>query len=343
MNANRITLLALAGLLCAQGTRHEFEPGKVWLDTEGKPIQAHSAGILTVGGVHYWYGEDKTLGNFNRTGVSCYSSRDLYNWKREGVVLPKEAMPEQFRDTGICERPKVLYNARTRRYVMWMHLDDRQYLTASAGVAVADRPTGPFRFLSKFRPIRYDFGYPPDDRTRQKELGNTFRDMNLFLDDDGRAYVFYASEGNPTMYVVRLNADFTGVETPPVKGQTWERILVNQRREAPAPFKYRGRYYLITSGLTGWNPNPASYALADHIFGPWTVKGNPCVGPDAEVTFHSQSTFVLPAPGKPPGYFIYMGDRWFKDKLEDSRYIWLPFQVKEDGTFTLEWRDRWSL
>lgn len=342
-----ICFLALfaAGLALASTApkRKAFTPGEVWLDTGGEPIQAHGAGILKRGAVYYWYGEDKTLGNFNKTGVSCYSSRDLYNWKREGVVLPKEAMPEQFRDNGVCERPKVIYNAKTRKFVMWMHLDDRRYLAASAGVAVADRPTGPFRFLGQSRPIRYDFGYRPDDSTRQQELGNTFRDMNLLVDDDGRAYVFYASEGNPTMYVSRLNAEFTGIEQPAIQGKTWERILVNQRREAPAPFKYRGKYFLITSGLTGWDPNPAGYAVADSVFGPWTAKGNPCTGPEAETTFRSQSTYVLPAPGKQPGSFIFMADRWSRNKLEDSRYAWLPFQVKDDYTFSIEWRDRWDL
>jgi hypothetical protein len=210
-------------------------------------------------------------------------------------------------------------------------------------VATADRPTGPFRFLRSFRPIRYDFGYPILDRTHQAEQGSTFRDMNLFVDDDGRAYVFYAAEGNPTMYVARLSADFTGIETPPVESQTWERILVKQSREGPAPFKYQGKYYLISSGTTGWDPNPASYAVAAHIFGPWAVKGNPSTGPGAETTFRSQSTFVLPAPGNAAGAFIYMGDRWLKDNLADSRYVWLPFRIREDGGFSLAWRDAWDL
>lgn len=323
--------------------RRVFEPGLVWLDTVGKPIQAHSAGILLDKGVYYWYGEDKTLGNFNRTGISCYSSRDLYSWKHEGVVLPKNLLPAEFRDDGVCERPKVLQNPKTGQYVMWMHLDDKQYWTASAGVAVASKPSGPFRFLGHSRPIRYDFGYPAADKTRQAELGNTYRDMSLFLDGDGAAYVFYASEGNPTMYVARLNAEFTAIETPAAQGKTWQRILVGEKREAPAPFRYRGKYYLITSGLTGWDPNPASYAIADHPFGPWRTMGNPCVGPDAATTFHGQSTYVLPAPGKPPGNFIFMADRWFKDRLEDSRYIWLPFRIREDGTFRLRWRDQWDL
>lgn len=36
-----------------------FKPGQVWLDTQGKVIQAHSAGILYKDGVYYWYGENK--------------------------------------------------------------------------------------------------------------------------------------------------------------------------------------------------------------------------------------------------------------------------------------------
>jgi len=323
--------------------RSAFRPGEVWLDTAGHPIQAHSAGILLHRGVYYWYGEDKTLGNFNRTGVSAYSSGDLYNWTHVGVVLPKVAVPEQFRDQGVCERPKVIYCPKTRKFVMWMHLDSADYSVASAGVATADKPEGPFQFLGYSRPIRYDFGYPENDRTRQKELGSTFRDMNLFVDDDGRAYVFYAAEGNPTMYVSRLNDDFTGVETPSVEGKTWARILVKQSREAPSPFKYKGRYYLITSGTTGWAPNAASYAVAENVLGPYAMQGNPCVGADAETTFHSQSTYVLPAPGKRPGAFIFLADRWFEKNLQDSRYVWLPLQMKDDGSFTIEWRDEWDL
>jgi hypothetical protein len=334
------TALLVASLI-AQTPAH-IRPGEVWVDTSGKPIQAHGGGILLHGGVYYWYGEDKTLGNGNRTGVSCYSSRDLLNWKRESLALPKDAMPEEFRDNGICERPKVIYNPETKKYVMWMHLDDRRYAVSSAGVAVSDNPTGPFQFLRSFRPIQYDFGFAENDRTRQAELGSTFRDMNLFADDDGRAYVFYAAEGNPTMYVVRLSADFTGIEAPPVEGKTWERILVGQSREGPAPFKYNGTYYVITSGTTGWDPNPASYAVAANILGPWTRKANPCVGEGRETTFGSQSTFVLPAPGKPAGEFIYMGDRWLRNNLADSRYVWLPFRIEQDGSFIIAWRDQWD-
>lgn len=336
-----ISLLFMLSL-CAQGPRREFTPGEVWPDVDGQPIQAHSAGILIHQGVYYWYGEDKTLGNFNRTGISVYSSKDLYNWKREGVALPKDSVPEQFRETGVCERAKVLYNRRTKKFVMWMHLDDKTYAVASAGVAIADKPAGPFRFVGYSRPVKFDFGYPEKDRTNQRELGNTYRDMNLFLDTDGRAYAFYASEDNWTMYIVRLNAEFTGPEMPQVEGKTWARILVKQMREAPAPFKHNGKYFLITSGCTGWNPNRAGYAVADNILGPWTEKGDPSIGPEAETTFRTQSTFVLQMPGR-PGQFILLADRWNPKKLEDSRYVWLPFEIGPGDTIKLKWVDRWQL
>jgi hypothetical protein len=318
----------------------EFRPGEVWLDTGGKPIQTHGGGILVSGNTYYWYGEDRT--QRSRAGVSCYSSTDLYNWKHEGVVLPHDALSSPIRAISFFERPKVIFNPRTRQYVMWMHLEQRAYHFSRAGIATSDSPTGPFVFLDHMRPIKEDIGFEDNDLDRQKEFGGTYRDMNLFVDDDGKAYAFYASENNATMYVVRLNNEFTGPETPTVQNKTWARILVGRMREAPAPFKFKGRYYLITSGCTGWKPNAADYAVADNILGPWEPKGNPWVGPEADTSFRTQSTFVLPAPGK-PGCFIFMADRWTPRQLSDSRYVWLPLILKGDGSFTVESRDRWDL
>lgn len=309
--------------------------GTKWTDTNGKRIQAHSAGFLLRDGTYYWYGEDKTLGNFNKTGVSCYSSKDLLTWKHEGVVLPKEKMPVAFQDKGVCERPKVIYCTATKKYVMWMHLDSADYSAACAGIAVADTPAGPFEYLGAKRPIKFDGGHP-------SEKGSTYRDMNLLVDDDGKAYVFYSAEGNSTMYICRLNREFTGIEEPVIEGMTWSRNFIGAYREAPAPFKSRGKYFVITSGTTGWAPNPATYAMADNILGPWVNRGDPCIGQDSETTFRSQSTYVLPAPGQPDGNFIYMGDRWHGG-LEDSRYVWLPFTVKEDHSMALEFLPQWDL
>ena len=98
---------------------------------------------------------------------------------------------------------------------------------------------------------------------------------------------------------------------------------------------------MITSGCTGWTPNEARMFSASSIWGPWTQHPNPCQGKDAELTFHSQSTYILPVQGK-KDLFIYMGDRWIPSNPIDGRYIWLPIQF-EKGFPVLKWLDQWTL
>ena len=321
-----------------------FVVGQPWLDTDGAPIEAHGGGILTAGDTHYWYGENHALGSGNRTGISAYSSRDLQAWKLEGVVLQRDSMPELFRDRGVVERPKVLYNARTRQYVMWMHLDANRYQEAMAGVAVAQSPTGPFRLLRAFRPIAFDYGYSREEATlKERERGNSFRDMGLFQDDDGTAYVLYSSESNASLYIVRLSDDYTDIVRPAVEGRTWARAIPNGRREGPAAFKAKGKYYLISSGLTGWAPNPGLYHVADHMLGPWVARGNPFTGAESTTSNRSQSTYVLPVPSVCSACFVYMGDRWDGQALQRSTYVWLPFVVTPAGMIAIEPRTTWQL
>jgi hypothetical protein len=329
--------LPLPGPLIAAG---EFRPGETWLDTSGSPIQAHGGGILVHSNVFYWYGEDRTPGGSG--AVACYSSTNLCDWKREGVALAQAQLPRVNGRRTFIERPKVLFNPLTRRFVMWMHLEQWGYQFSRAGIALSDQPVGPFQFLKAIRPVTETNTFAANDPAGQDQFGGTFRDMNLFLDDDGRACVFYAAEGNWTMYAVRLNDEFTGPELPLVANKTWARILVRQMREGPALFKFNGRYYLVTSACTGWKPNAADCAVADNILGPYKSLGNPCVGPNAEITFGSQSTFVLPVPGA-PGKLIFMADQWRPEDLSDSRYVWLPLEGQTNGAFTLPWRDRWTL
>jgi beta-xylosidase len=325
-------LLALLSTAAVAGAASLVHSGAVWRDMAGQPIQAHGGGILLYSNTYYWYGEDRTPGGSG--AVACYSSTNLADWNRGAVALERSALPRVNGRPTFAERPKVIFNPHTGKFVMWMHLEQWGYHFARAGIAVNNRPTGSFAFLQAIRPITNDFEFGPADPNHQQEFGGTVRDMNLFVDDDGQAYVFYASENNWTMYVVRLNRDFTGPELPAVENQTWARILVRRMREAPAPFRYKNRYYLITSACTGWKPNAADYAVANNILGPYQSRGNPCQGPDAATTFGAQSTFVLPVPAH-PGAFIFMADRWNPGNLPDSRYVWLPFTIAADGSFSL--------
>jgi hypothetical protein len=330
-----------AGSAVASVPAVEFRPGEVWRDTDGQPINAHGGGILLHNGTYYWYGEER--GWTTQGAVSCYSSTNLLDWHRAGVVLPRANLPQPDGRRAFVERPKVVFNPGTKKFVMWMHVEQARYRFSRAGIALADTPTNAFTFLQAIRPIANTnaFASLTNDPTRQKDFGGTFRDMNLFADDDGHAYVFYSSEDNWTMYVVRLNAEFTGPESPAVENQTWARILVRQMREGAAPFKCRGKYFLITSACTGWKPNKADCAVADNILGPYRSLGNPCRGPDADTTFGAQSTFVLPMPGQPER-FIFMADRWHASDLPDSRYVWLPLEFDGEGKPVMQWRESWA-
>ena len=308
-----------------------FRPGQVWNDAAGRPIQAHGGGVLYDNGTYYWFGENKDAPNVAGTdgallarvdvrGVSCYSSTDLLHWNDEGVVLP--AAPDDaahdLHPSRVAERPKVLYNARTRQYVLWLHVDSADYTYARTGRAVSDTPTGPYRYVGSIAPV-----------------GADSRDMTVFQDTDGAAYLFFSSDWNKTIRIARLSDDYLDTTGEVVEA------FVGASREAPAVWAHAGRYYFIGSGCTGWAPNGAEYAVAPSPLGPWEVKGNPCVGPGAETTFGAQSTFVLPVAGH-PGAFIFLADRWNADNLQDSRYVWLPLEMDGDKV-SIRWRDEWDL
>lgn len=306
------------------GAEDAFHPGAIWYDTSGVPINAHGAGFLYRKGTYYWFGEFKTAGsagNKANVGISCYQSKDLYHWKNDGIALKVSHKAGSDIEAGsIIERPKVLYNAKTKRYVMWFHLElkGHGYASARVGVATSKRPGGPYKFLRSFRPD-----------------GQMLRDMTLFQDDDGKAYLITTSENNQTQHLSQLTPDYLNTTGH------YTRIFIHDALEAPAVFKANGHYFYIGSHTTGWAPNPAVAAVADSLTGPWKILGNPCRGPDAEKTFGAQSTYFLPVAGK-PGAVIFVADQWRPKNAIDGRYVWLPVDIEGDQ-YTITWRAEWNL
>jgi Beta-glucanase/Beta-glucan synthetase len=345
-----------------------FIPGEIWKDDQGNHINAHGGGILYHEGTYYWYGEHRPdKGFITEEGVMCYSSSDLYNWKNEGVVFPlSEEKDSPIVKGCIIERPKVIYNEKTKKFVMYFHLElkGQGYEAALYGVASSDSPTGPFTYIKS---SRVNAGQWPLNMTQEQQRstvslknfpewwtpewteavkdgvfvrrdfgdGQMSRDMTLFVDDDKKAYHIYSSEENLTMHIAELSDDYLS--------HTGHYIRVEPagHNEAPAIFKRDGRYFMITSGCTGWAPNAARLLVADDIMGEWTLRPNPCRGEDADLTFRSQSTYILPVEGKKDA-FIFLADRWRPESLGDSRYIWLPV-LFEGGYPVLKWMDNWSL
>jgi hypothetical protein len=358
-------------IVCNAQNHSFFQPGKIWYDTDGNPINAHAGGILYHNSTYYWYGQimiPGKRGSDSWVGVSCYSSKDLYNWENKGIAMHMEDHPShQITRGSKIERPKVIYNEKTRKFVMWWHHDvnGQGHKNAMAGIAISDNAEGPFTFVRVFRPLAgvlpfniskdqivapvpqitltYEFngGSLPADADsllifkRDIHVGQMVRDMTIFVDEDGTAYHLYASEENSTLHIAELSEDYLGYTGKYV------RVFPGRFMEAPTIFKKGGKYYIIASGCTGWAPNAARSATADNIFGPWKELGNPAVGEQAEITFDSQGTFVIPVVGKKDA-FIFMADRWKPQNPIDGRYVWLPIEF-EGEKIILKWRDTWNL
>jgi hypothetical protein len=347
-----------------------FLPGEIWPDNRGKHINAHGGGILYHNNMYYWYGEHKNdTSNAAYVGVNCYSSKDFFNWKYEGVALPVSNDENSPIVAGsIIERPKVIYNKKNNNFVMWFHLElkGQGYAAAMAGLAVSDSPVGPFEFKNALRPNagKWPLNMPEEYRAltekstdfnnlwsepareaiekglfvrRDFDSGQMSRDMTLYVDEDNKAYHIFSSEENRTIHIAELSADYqshTG---------RYIRVAPNGHNEAPAIFKHKDVYYLFASGCTGWKPNKARLYKADAIMGNWEYIGDPCkpsAEEDASKTFHSQSTYVVKIAGK-ENAFVFMADRWRPELPIDGRYVWLPVLFENDVPY-LNWFNSWD-
>lgn len=322
-----VLLTALASSCCAQ---HIVRSNTHWNDTDGHRIEAHAAGMMQspVDGRWYWYGESKKVSAWGDHGVNCYSAETIAGpWRNEGQVFDRSDI-KQTDSSGpfILERPKVLYNHQTKKFVMWFHLDNEDYTYRNVGVAQATNATGPFEYVH---------GMKPD--------GVNSLDMSLFQDPvDHQAY-FIRSCDNKYTGISRLTPDYlnsTGI------------ISQHSVFEGMALYRHpNGTYYMMTSHLTGWSPNPLMLfrAEGETLDDPrWINMGNPT---GDSTSFNSQPTYVVqytPKSGKP--YFVYMGDNWVHCPNEDGSegplinacYIWLPIQFNEN-TVTMTYNGAWDL
>jgi hypothetical protein len=332
-----LTLCCL--LTAAHAKSATFRPGQSWLDTDGKPINAHGYNILKIADKYYWYGshkiEGKTESEKNEAGVRCYVSTDLLEWSNAGLVfsVSAEGQHAEVRDAGILDRPKVIYHPGTKKYLMYFKLYPPGAAgntvgtdVAYVGVASSSEPTGQFQYEGKFTGA----GSPSGSG-----------DFAIFPDDDGSIYHIAVRKPDKALVCGRMSKDGLRPE-----GAYAVMEGITHATEAPALFKRNGKYYLLASGSTGWNPNPARMFVADAIAGPFKSLGNPCQGINPynklgpEKTFGGQSTFVMPAPGKTDEW-IAMFDIWNPKEPIKAGYIWLPLRFENDLP-VIRWETEWK-
>ncbi|MEU5316801.1 RICIN domain-containing protein [Streptomyces sp. NPDC021056] len=308
--------LALAGALVtagpAQAAALTIPNGVQFTDSSGGALHAHGGGVIKVGSYYYWFGENRNADNTFRY-VSAYRSTDLKNWEFRNNVLTQSSAAEL--GTAYIERPKVMYNASTGKFVMWMHKENgTDYSEARAAVAVSDTVDGNYTYQGSFRPLGTHMS----------------RDITTFVDTDGTGYMVSAANENYDLHIYKLNSAYTAIDS--LVANPW----AGGHREAPALFKRGGVYFMLTSGATGWSANQQQYATATSLAGPWTSMAN--VGDST--TYNSQTAYVLPVQGTSGTSYLYMGDRWgnsFGGTVNDSRYVWLPLTFPSSTTMSMSW------
>src|SRR5690606_23864915 len=148
-----------AGAATAEGEPGTIVNGAPLTDTNGNTLQAHGGGFLrqTVNpetnepdpdGVDtwFWVGEDKSSNSANGNPVHLYKSVDLTNWEDLGIILDTNSFDEggnQPLNHNKLERPKLLFNEQTGKYVLWVHYETASSYSASELiVATSDTVAG---------------------------------------------------------------------------------------------------------------------------------------------------------------------------------------------------------
>lgn len=357
---------------------NSIRPGQVWLDTNGNPIQSHGFSVFysEKDKTYYWYGENKektTGGPFNTIwhwGVRCYASKDLYNWKDMGLIIPPQAdLNSPLHPTYCMDRPHILYCEKTGKYVAWLKImcgTTSQFMS----VMQADDFLGPYTFVHKiYKPLAMDTG-----------------DFALATDYATQTGYFIFSRPHFMVVTATLSEDYT--EVTGEYSTHYEGLRPPYSREAPTYFEKDGIHYLYTSGTTSYYPNPSQVCRFADWHGEYADLGDPCIGDTSNSSFYGQITCVLNVPNT--DLYIAMADRWKPTKFDKwftpkyykmiekamssgrhdniakpdyspktvgelphkllhhsentsiARYVWLPIEWQDDKPM-LRWHDEWKI
>jgi hypothetical protein len=274
-----------------------------WKDTAGNPIYSQGGGVLQVGDTYYWYGvryggaatyaanPSKSNSDTSFVAATIYSSKDLATWKFEGNALtPATSIGgSTLGSSNWVGRLGATYNATTKKYVL-----NGQYLgtpDTTQFFATSDTPVGPFEWKGTQAVIA-------------NVANDNCGDQSVFTDDDGSAYILCSSlSGRSNTYIVPLRpSDF-------LEAQPATRIFNGAGREGNAMFKYKGRYYVCSSDLHGWNASHSYYISATNITGPYSAEAV-IGGTDLDFSHVTQTGLFITVKGSAQDLVIFGGDRW---------------------------------
>ena len=308
--------------------------GELWKDTDGEFIQAHGGGFLEYDGKYWWVGENKSHNGADFNGVNLYSSTDLKNWKYENTIL----QPSSHENLASCkvERPKLVYNKKTNKFVLWGHWETTDSYSASRlVVATSDTINGDYEYIKHFRPGVGVVGDETDPIDGTNPAGYGSRDFTIYIDEVNDKGYLISTQNHEDMRVYPLTDDYADVDY-----ENSYKLFEGKRREAPALVKAGDYYFAFTSGQSGWYPNQCMYSYTKDISDPNGWSELKLIGNNT--TFYSQPTNIMTLKSEDGNEkYIYMGDRWNSGKLGSSTYVWIPLEIT--GTeATMDFTPEWS-
>ncbi|WP_308556322.1 family 43 glycosylhydrolase [uncultured Lactobacillus sp.] len=345
---------------------HSFRPGKEWSDTQGEPIQAHAGAIIKVGNTYYLYGENKEFTDTNTPiwtwGVRMYSSKDLYNWNDEGLIInPVLNDPNSSLFPEKCiDRPHIVKNSKGK-YICWLKLTGS---SACFVVLEANNIKGPYKIIrDNYRPFDIKVG-----------------DYDIVVDKNNNGWLFVTQE-SAGVFTLKLNSDLTLAEQKVTK--QYENLKGFMCREGIAVFEHNGKKYMFSSGMTNYVPNQGDCAVSEKWNKPFKSIGDPYIDDETLTSFNSQFSKVFHIPDTDK--YIVLADRWLGEKLLNrsdaelirkvltslydkdicvtgsernqvingpisqptptkyGRYVWLPLIFDSEGNPKIKWYSEWSL
>ena len=318
-------------------------PGMSIKDTDGNLMNAHGGGIIKVCDTYYLHGEyflsTTTDNNFN--GFSMYSSKDFATWKNEGMILPQQA-------SGLLgpnrkgERPHIIKCPATGEFVLFAHAADTTYQVDKEVVyATSATVNGTYTFKGALTSSGASSSCMTTDVPPSSCSGSiaAHSDMSALTDGTG-AWVVTESGG-----VYTLASDchsFTSSKTVGINGTTGG-------AEAPTVFKAGNTFYWIGSDKTGWRANDDFYSTSTSMTGSWTYQGY--LAPQGDLTWMTQTTWVMPIQGSSGTTYVYWGDHWYGDESTAhpgqhnylTTYVFQPLVFNGTQISLPTYQVKWSL
>ncbi|MBQ8545035.1 MAG: glycoside hydrolase family 43 protein [Alistipes sp.] len=256
--------------------------------TAGNPIAegdyADPEGVVF--GKTYWIYPTWSDRYENQLHFDCFSSKDLVKWTKHERIIDKSAI--SWLRMALWAPAAVEKDGKY--YLFFGGNDVHQGEIGGIGVAVADKPQGPYKDLLG-KPLINDIvnGAQPIDQF-------------VFKDKDGTYYMYYGGWGHCN--IVKMADDFKSI-VPFPDGDMYKEVTPKGYVEGPFMFIRDGKYYFMWSeGGWGGPHYRVAYAIADSPFGPFERKGV-ILQQDPEVATGAGHHSVMHNPKSDKYYIVY--------------------------------------